>query len=165
MGFLLDRARQRKKDFLSFCKPEIIALSQREEPITLKEYMSLRCNSYEQKILYENVDTETLLYLTALYQKHSSGRPLGKYEIAAHYDDALQRQIVPLLVKELLKQSGYGISLKKIRKKAQETVERKAEKKEKYIKSNFFQCPYCKKTKCPMDEACESCTTWVNNKE
>lgn len=101
----LTRARaQRRDEFYSHVRPEIQALAERAERVTWSEYRNLcnviGCNSYERKLLYANFDDDALLQLFYLYCANSR-RDLGEFELASDYDDAIRREIAPLLAKRL----------------------------------------------------------------
>ena len=65
-----------KQRFMYHVKPEIKLLSERKKQITWKEY------------------SEIIEYCLS-----QCGRELGKYELAKHYNDAIIREFMPLIIK------------------------------------------------------------------
>ncbi len=97
---LEEMRKNRIKGFMSNVRSEIVKLSKRKKKITWEEYSEMRTNSYERRILIENFDNNALIELTN-YCIGQVGFPLGKYEIAKHYNDAIIRELAPLLIKRL----------------------------------------------------------------
>lgn len=110
--YLADWAAGHRALFYDHVKPEIRALCERPERVTLAEYMELRANSYERRILHQRLDDEALLWL-AEYCMGQAGRSLGEFDLPEHYNDAVEREIAPLLAKRLREAATQLAGLKK----------------------------------------------------
>ncbi len=62
-------------------------------------------NSYERRLLFPLLDDEGLCRY-AEYCMGQAGRELGELELPQHYNDAVEREIAPLLVKRLRESAG-----------------------------------------------------------
>lgn len=81
--------------------------------ITWDEYEQLHpMNSYEKFILKDHIDDKSLLKLTQLYLDNSSYPEYSKYELSRTYDDALIKEIVPLLAERLQESNNEIIKLR-----------------------------------------------------
>ena len=98
--FLTEFSKKLRDEFYSHVKPYALALAKRKERVTWDEYELFRGNSYERKLIHANLDDEAVLKLFEHYQKNSR-RELTEFKLAEHYDDAIQREIAPLLAKRL----------------------------------------------------------------
>lgn len=96
-----------KDDFYTHVRRDIIRLAERDKPITWSEYQGIRANSYERLLLHRNLDFDALLKLIKHFQNNSR-RALWEYELPTDYDDALQRELLPLLLQKIEKQLGEG---------------------------------------------------------
>lgn len=99
----LERTKKwKREEFYSHIRSEIINLSKRKEKITIDEWNNLRINSYERRILYNNLTNEVLIetaeyYMSQCYQK------LPSLSIPIHYNEALERVLLPLLLERFKK--------------------------------------------------------------
>lgn len=91
-----ERARER---FYAHVSPEVRILACREQRLTAAE-VPARLNSYEQRLLVPRLDDAALCQHVERCLHHVE-RPLGDFEIAATYQDAILRELAPLLVQRL----------------------------------------------------------------
>ena len=109
--YLADWAAGQRAAVYDHVRPELRALAERPERITHDEYMALRANSYERHLLHKNLDDEALCKL-AEYCMGQSGRSLGEFDLPRHYNDAVERELAPLLVKRLREVSAELAEIK-----------------------------------------------------
>lgn len=95
-----ERAEKRKQEYYSHVSPEMKALAERAEPITLDEWNNLRSNSYERKLLYKNLSNEALIHLSNYCIDQAGGR-LTDMMIASDYNESVIRELAPLLADRL----------------------------------------------------------------
>lgn len=76
-------------------RPEIQALATRRTPVTLEEWRELRVNSYEQELLYPQLDDEAFLYALDNVLLNCSLKSVRRPCVV--YDEALQVIFVPEL--------------------------------------------------------------------
>lgn len=88
-----------RKAFYAHIRPEYVVLAEREEPIEWSEFENLTMNSYEAKILHKNLSDDALVKLFELCAKQT--KPLSVYELPRHYNEAIEREIAPLLAERL----------------------------------------------------------------
>ena len=88
------------EEFYTHVRPEYKALAERERKIDWEEFSSIRMNSYEQKLIVQNLDDDALCKFYEQCLKHSK-RALGALELPRHYDDIIQLELAPLLVERL----------------------------------------------------------------
>lgn len=98
--FLKEFTEKRKAEFYANVRKKFAKMAERDEPITWEEYQQIRANSYERRLLHRNLDLDALLRLIKQFQENTK-RELMEYEIPTDYDDALQRELLPLLVKKV----------------------------------------------------------------
>ena len=110
-SYVADWAAGKRAEFYDHVRPELRALAERPERITHDEYMALRANSYERHLLHKNLDDEALCKLTE-YCMGQSGRSLGEFDLPRHYNDAVERELAPLLVKRLREVSAELAEIK-----------------------------------------------------
>lgn len=88
-----------KAEFEKHISPEVWALVTRGKRIEWEEYEALQTNSYEKRLIHENLSDDALVKLYELCAKQV--RPLLRYEIPRHYDDAIKLELAPLLAARL----------------------------------------------------------------
>ncbi len=101
-GYMAEKYRT---DFYSHVRADRLLLAERERQVTWEEYNKITMNSYEQKLIVQNLDNEALCKLYGHCAKQF--RPLGELELASDYNDLVQRELAPLLVERLREASRY----------------------------------------------------------
>lgn len=93
------RAQARKAAFMSHVRPEIKERIKDPAPVSLEEFRSTRKNSYEQHLMQERLDDAALVALARQYLAQTEfGDGLAEWELPKHYDDAIQRFFLPMLI-------------------------------------------------------------------
>jgi hypothetical protein len=99
-NFFTENAKRSRDDFYTHVRPEMRALAERPERVTWVEHEALRANSYERRLIVQNLDDDALCRLYEWYVQNSKPA-LREFELAVHYGDGVQRELAPLLVKRL----------------------------------------------------------------
>lgn len=95
-----EKADQQKNCFRSKCREEILALADRETPVSLEEFKAIeRMNSYEHTALIYNASEELILDITERFLQHCSYEPLQEFQLARNYDEAVLAVLLPKILK------------------------------------------------------------------
>lgn len=113
MAFKLfeEEAAKRRAEFMAHVSPEVLALVEGLKALGRRlsraEWEKLRMNSYERRLLVPLLDDEALCHLAAsCIEQGGSKAVLGEFELATDYNDAVRRELAPLLVERLRALSG-----------------------------------------------------------
>ena len=106
--FMEERLEKRKQEFMQHVRPHIIELAERGQ-VTHEEYNSLRMNSYERRYLHPYLTTDALVKLTR-YCLSQTGywQPCGEFEVPKDYEDAVMRDLLPLLLDRMEEEGVKG---------------------------------------------------------
>ena len=97
--YLSDYMAEKEKEFMRHVRPEVKARIETDKPICLAEYNNLRMNSYEQKLYQQLLDDNAFIEIMESYMKQYNHCKLGKFELPHHYQEAVDRQFLPELIK------------------------------------------------------------------
>jgi hypothetical protein len=112
-GFLDDFYEKKRHEFYSHVRPWIAIGAEMAKAagwkMTYAQYCALinlldGMNSYERKVLLPVIDDLAVCELAVFYNQASE---LGDLEIATTYDQAVQRELAPLLVKRLRESANW----------------------------------------------------------
>lgn len=90
-------------DFMSHISRKVKARMKINYVITHEEYMSMRINSYERKLLLEYFSDSAFLELAEYCYYQSSHKEINKFGLARSYDNAVTGELLPVMMRRFKK--------------------------------------------------------------
>lgn len=100
--------RRKEEEFNSHISPEVQAIIDARQPISLEKWKGMRLNSFERMRLYPLLDNEAFI-ATVRYYTAQCARPLGKFDVPATYCEALERYMVLELCNRLERKESTNV--------------------------------------------------------
>lgn len=102
MNIFEKKNEESRQKFRRYCRPEILALTDKNEPVTVKEFLQFRTmNGYEQHLLFWNASLELLILMTKKFLGHCKYQELTELSTAVVYDEVVIGLLVPKILKHL----------------------------------------------------------------